>query len=84
MLTGTLSLGQLRRGGTGAAPTRLPLSYLVQPPPEKAANGGSGAAAVDPSAVVKTVEEKLAEALRDAQITFMKVRGQEAWTHRSS
>ncbi|MEW5318316.1 MAG: hypothetical protein WDW38_009545 [Sanguina aurantia] len=72
MLTGTLSLGQLRRGGSGAAPARLPLSYLVQPPPEKAANGGSGAAAVDPSAAVKTVDERLGEALRDAQIAFMK------------
>ncbi|KAG2434097.1 hypothetical protein HXX76_007824 [Chlamydomonas incerta] len=75
LLTGTLTLGQLKRGG-GAAPHKFRISYLV-PPAASASSGsgganGNGGAKDDAAAVEKTPEEKLSEAVRDAQIKLLK------------
>lgn len=73
LLTGHLSLGQLKRGG-GAAPHKLDVSYLVPPAANAStaggANGGAGAAKDEPED--KTPEDRLAEALRDAKIKLLK------------
>eukprot|EP00198_Chlamydomonas_reinhardtii_P006605 XP_001695941.1 predicted protein [Chlamydomonas reinhardtii] len=64
LLTGTLTLGQLKRGG-GAAPHKFRISYLVPPAasPSSASGGGNGnGGAKDDAAVEKTPEEKLSEA----------------------
>ena len=41
VLTGTLSLGQLKRGGGGAAPHHFSVSYVVPPAPTPAAANGA-------------------------------------------
>ncbi len=58
LLTGHLSLGQLKRGG-GAAPHKLDVSYLVPPAANAAtaggANGGAGAAKDEPGEGVEAL-----------------------------
>ncbi|KAG2491863.1 hypothetical protein HYH03_009817 [Edaphochlamys debaryana] len=69
LLTGTLSLGQLRRGG-GAAPAKHAISYLVPPAATPAASAGGGNGKDE--AADKGPQERLAEALRDAQVKLLK------------
>ncbi|KAG2453913.1 hypothetical protein HYH02_002116 [Chlamydomonas schloesseri] len=74
LLTGTLTLGQLKRGG-GAAPHKFRISYLVPPAPAASAASGGGngnGGGKDDAAAERTPEEKLSEAVRDAQIKLLK------------
>ncbi len=85
-LVGTLQLGQVHRGGGGAAPTSLPLVYIVPPPKQANSNSGSGngkPASSDDSHVRdesfgsdsgSQAQDSLNAALRDAKIKFIKVR----------
>eukprot|EP00798_Chlamydomonas_sp_ICE-L_P009787 gene9786-7671_t len=72
ILYGKLTLGQLRRGGSGAAPASFPISFITPPAVEKpAAASTTGSSSADEE---KTPDQKLAEAIRDTQIKFLKLR----------
>lgn len=69
-MKGTLSMGQLVRGN-GAAPSSVALTYTV--PPAKATTSNSNG---KPKEEEKSLDLKLSEAVRDAKIKVLEVRGQ--------
>lgn len=66
-----MTLGVVERG-SGSAPASLPLTYVVQPPLEKANGNGNGNGHKDDDS--KSHEAKLQEALRDTRLKVLKVR----------